>query len=234
MEIVERYDEPLPNAAYTGEDVDRDDGVSDTHFSTLLLEFGDQLVVEYDFIGFAFSVLLGPGIPLLQIGTAVVSGCIDNVDTNAEVAVFDKGCIGGDDDESSDKFDKKVAVLPVVDNGTLIPEFGDQLVIVYDFLGMDSFLFFSIGASFSTMEPGGDIAVCAADDSDAVASSDACVVRGFGDQFVIEYDFLATEVLELLPLGILLQLGEGEGITGEDEVLVSPVIETDPLDIFDK
>jgi hypothetical protein len=168
LEIVERYDEPLPNDAYTGEDVDWDDGISDA-YATLLLEFGDQLVVEYDFIGSAFPVLPEPGILPLQIGAAVASGCIDNVDANVEVAAYDKGCVGGDGDESPDKFDKKVAVLPVVDTGTSIREFGDQPVIAYDFLGMDFMLLLSIGESFSTLVPGGDAAAGAVDDSDAVA-----------------------------------------------------------------
>lgn len=104
--------------------------------------------------------------PLFQLCNADVSGCVATV----VGAVYDNGCVSGNDVDLLDMFDKYDVLLPVVAAFKL--DFGDQLVIVYDFFGVDSLLLNTSGAPFSqdglypTLEAGGDTGIASENDND--------------------------------------------------------------------
>jgi hypothetical protein len=152
LETLDKYDVVLPVAA------------------SFTLVFGDQLVIEYDFLGIA-------ELPLHDAGATVGAAKL-----TVPLATLDKYDV----------------VLPVAASFTLV--FGDQLVIENDFFGIAELRVHDAGATVGAAKL--TVPLATLDKYDVVLPVAASFTLVFGDQLVIEYDFLGTAALPLNDDGV--------------------------------
>jgi hypothetical protein len=205
LATLDKYDVVLPVAA------------------SFTLVFGDQLIIEYDFLGIAELPVHDAG---ATVGAAKLPVPLDTLDKYdvvlpvaasftlvfgdqlvieydflgiAELPVHDAGATVGATTlpVPLDTLDKYDVVLPVAASFNLV--FGDQLVIEYDFLGIAELPVHDAGTTVGAAKL--TVPLATLDKYDVVLPVAASFTLVFGDQLVIEYDFLGIAELPVHDAG---------------------------------